>query len=155
MPPRPQSAEHFFNPEESERIIAAIQKAESTTSGEIRIHLEDHCPEEVIATAKMVFERLGMRETDERNGVLIFIAIKDRKMAVIGDDGIHAKVASNFWQEVVAGIKANFATEAYEKGLIEAVNQLGTTLSEHFPWQPGSEDELEDEFFLLKSFEFS
>ena len=140
-----QTAGNFFTQEEGAQIIAAIQNAENHSTGEIRVHIEESAGESVLDTARMVFERLGMRNTDERNGVLIFLAVSDRKFAVLGDDGINEKVSETYWQEMAELLKKWFVQKDYSKGLLEVIEKLGKTLSNHFPYDPLPENELPDE----------
>ena len=92
-------ASSFFTKEEQDQILAAIKEAEKETSGEIRIHIETTCPGDVLDRAAWIFKKLGMDKTAERNGVLFYLAVKDRKFAIIGDAGINAKVPEGFWDE--------------------------------------------------------
>src|SRR4051812_10186729 len=103
-------ARHFFNKQEQQIIFDAITKAEGYTSGEIRLHIENFCFGSELTRAAKVFEKLKMHQTAERNGVLIYIATLSRKIAVIGDEGIHQKLGKEFWDHVVADLIKNFKT---------------------------------------------
>ena len=85
------SARNFFTEEEKENIKLSIKNAELDTSGEIRVHVENKCKGEVLDRAAYVFDKLKMNKTELRNGVLFYLAIKNRKFAIIGDSGINEK----------------------------------------------------------------
>lgn len=93
-------ARDYFSEEQQGRIRQAIQEAEKSTSGEIKVHIEGHCKEEIMDRASYVFEQLELHKTKERNGVLIYLAIKDRQFAILGDIGINQKVPEGFWDSV-------------------------------------------------------
>src|SRR5690554_778248 len=93
------SNKKFISKEEQDLIVKAIERAELNTSGEIRVHIESECKLDPIARAVTVFNKLKMNKTKERNGVLIYIAWKSRKFAIIGDIGIDEKVPENFWDK--------------------------------------------------------
>ena len=82
------------------KIIKAIEMAELNTSGEIRVHIESKCKEDTLDHAAFIFEKLEMHKTEQRNGILFYIALKDHKFAVLGDAGIHQKVGDEFWGKV-------------------------------------------------------
>ena len=90
----------FLDKNLKDEIVSAINNAEKITSGEIRVHIQSKCKEDVLSEAKKVFHRLKMHKTKERNGVLIFIALKSKRFAILGDSGIHEKVENDFWNEV-------------------------------------------------------
>jgi uncharacterized membrane protein len=98
-----------------------------------------------MARAVAVFERLGMHRTAERHGALIYIAVEDRKLAVIGDQGIHERVGETYWQRVVAAVIAHFREARPRDGMVHAVGELGTALGQHFPRRPDDVDELPNE----------
>lgn len=135
----------FFKPEEEQQIIDAIQQAERNTSGEIRVHLEDKLKGEVLDEAAIAFGRLKMQETQNRNGVLIFIAPNDRKFAILGDRGINEKVPANFWDEERDLMLSHFKHGAFADGICAAIAQVGDKLKAHFPYQSDDENELPDE----------
>ena len=93
-------ASTFFSKEQQDAILAAVKEAENQTSGEIRVHIETSCDEDVLDRTAWVFKKLGMHKTAERNGVLFYLAVEDRKFAVIGDAGINSKVPAGFWDDV-------------------------------------------------------
>ncbi len=134
----------FFSKAEKEMIAAAIREAEKNTSGEIRVHLESRAGENVFGRAKRVFQKIGMTRTAQRNGVLIFIAIKDRKFAVLGDTGINEKVPEGFWNDVAEILHRHFTEDKFAEGISEAVLRVGEKLKEYFPYQAGDKNELPD-----------
>jgi uncharacterized membrane protein len=123
----------------------AIAHAERGTSAEIRVHLAHRCPGDPMTEAVAVFERLGMHRTAERHGVLVYVAVTDHKLAVIGDRGIHERVGETYWQRLVAGVISHFHNERPRDGLLHAVNELGLALGQHFPRRPDDTDELSNE----------
>ena len=142
----------FLTTEQEERIVEAINEAEKLTSGEVRVHIEKKCRNESpVERAKEVFAELEMHQTAERNGVIVYVAYKDHKVAIWGDEGIHAKVGQKFWEQEIELILSHFRREDYETGLIEGVLQIGQKLKENFPYQKGSDvDELPNEISYKK-----
>jgi len=139
------TARNFFSKEEEEAIKTTIKNAELDTSGEIRIHVENKCPGDVMDRAAFLFKQLNMHKTQLRNGVLIYLAVKNRKFAIIGDQGINNVVPENFWDDIKQTMLNHFRNEAFTKGLIEAVKQSGNALHDHFPYQTNDVNELSDD----------
>ena len=142
----------YFSAEEKELIVQAIQKAEHLTSGEVRIYVESHCRlVNPVLRAKEVFHALNMTETTERNGVLIYVAMKDRQLAVYGDEGIHAKVGHTFWNEEVKKMLQHFNKNNYATGIVEMIHQIGEALASHFPYdEKMDKNELPDDIVFGK-----
>lgn len=138
-------AKQFFSEDEQQKIISAIQNAEQQTSGEIRVHVEPDCKGEPYHRAKEVFEKLGMHATELKNGVLFYIAYKDKKFAVLGDKGIHEKVTQHFWDEVKELLKSEFKNENYCEGLCSGIKKAGEKLAANFPYQKEDTNELSNE----------
>jgi len=133
----------FLSQEQEEHIVEAIQQAEEATSGEIRVHIEKKCKaESPIERAQQVFSELKMHETELRNGVIVYVAWKDHKVAIWGDEGIHEKVGQSFWEEEVDLLISFFKKEEYETGLSEVILQIGQKLKENFPYQSDDVNEL-------------
>jgi uncharacterized membrane protein len=133
----------FLTQEQEEHVVEAIRLAEEATSGEIRVHVEKKCKAETpIERAKQVFAELKMHETDLRNGVIVYIAWKDQKVAIWGDEGIHEKLGQSFWESEVELLISYFQKEDYETGISEVVLQIGQKLKEFFPYQDGDVNEL-------------
>lgn len=139
-------AEKLFSPEEKAQILAAIQSAETRTSGEIQVHIENHCKGDVLDRAAEVFETLKMYQTKDRNGVLFYLAVLDHKFAILGDAGINAVVPTNFWNKIKDQMAAHFRQGKFSQGLIEGIHQAGDQLGAHFPFnESGDKNELSDE----------
>lgn len=127
-------------------IVDAIGRAEKRCSGEIRVHIEPKLHgHDLMAFAQRTFERLGMTKTALRNGVLIFIAAHEQRFAILGDKAIHDKVGNDFWASVAAAMTEKFASGDFTGGIVDAVDQAGRRLAEHFPYQAGDRDELSNE----------
>lgn len=124
------------------RVEQAIAEAERGTSAELRVHLEERCKEDPLDRASFIFEKLEMHRTAERNGVLIYVAFSDRKLAILGDAGIHAHLHQETWTSVKDNMIARFAQGEFEQGLCEAVAAIGSKLSIHFPYREGDRNEL-------------
>ena len=138
-------ARTFFTAEQQQEIIRAIRIAEMDTSGEIRLHLEESCGDDVLDRAADIFRKLEMHKTELRNGVLIYLAVKDRQFAIIGDVGINEKVPENFWDEIKEDMVANFKQGNFVKGLINAIETSGKELKNYFPRNAGDINEMSDE----------
>lgn len=142
---KPVAIEEWLTPDELARVREAIQHAEKQTSGEIRVHLDIAILDDVLDHAAMVFRDLGMDRTRERNGVLIYVSVPGRKTAVIGDEGIHAKLGDHYWKDVLETILAHFRVGQFCEGLCAGVAMLGEKLKEHFPYQRDDVNELSDD----------
>lgn len=136
---------NFFSREEKELITAAVKEAELNTSGEIRVHLDNHCREDVLDKAAWWFERLEMHKTEGRNGVLFYLGIKEHKFAILGDAGINAVTPENFWDKIRELMAEQFSEGNFASGLQEGILMAGQALKEHFPYQDGDVNELPDE----------
>ena len=135
----------FFSKEEQQRIVAAIKEAELDTSGEIRVHIENHCKEEALERAAELFYGLKMDRTAARNGILFYLAVKDHKFAVIGDEGINKKVEHDFWNDIKDQMIFNFKENKFADGLVAGILKCGERLKEYFPYQSDDVNELSDE----------
>jgi uncharacterized membrane protein len=143
-------ASTFFTKEQQAKILAAVKEAENETSGEIRIHIETYCKEDVLDRAAWVFKKLGMHNTAERNGVLFYLAVGDRKFAVIGDSGINSKVPDGFWDDIKELLLKNFREGKFTEGLSAGVILAGTHLKRHFPYNKDDVNELPDDISFDK-----
>jgi uncharacterized membrane protein len=139
------NAIHFFTKEEKELIKSAVKEAELNTSGEIRVHMDNHCKEDVMDKASWWFGKLEMQKTEQRNGVLFYLAVKDHKYAIVGDAGINAVTPDNFWDSIKEKMAAHFLEGAFATGLREGILLAGQSLKEHFPYQDEDVNELSDE----------
>lgn len=142
------SVAKFLNPEEEKSILEAIKLAEKNTSGEIRVHLESNCEEDVMDRAQKVFKKLKMHRTKLRNGVLFYIATESRHFAILGDNGINEKVASDFWNETKELVISKLKNEETAAGLEEGILKAGEQLKAFFPYQSNDENELTDEISI-------
>jgi uncharacterized membrane protein len=138
-------ASNFFSKDDQNKIVEAIKEAEHKTSGEIRVHIDSKCKGEVLDAAAKVFATLNMHKTHLRNGVLIYLAVEDRKFAIIGDVGINQKVPANFWDKIKNEMQEHFKNSEFTKGLIHGISMSGTQLKQHFPHEKDDKNELPDE----------
>src|SRR6185295_14371591 len=135
----------FLSKLDSKRIIEAIQQAEAKTSGEIRVFVKrGPLPGDALVAARKNFHELGMEKTKQRNGVLIFVAPRARKFAVIGDEGVHQKCDEKYWQRLVDSMRTHFQKENFTDALVEAVRRTGELLAKHFPKRGDDTNELPD-----------
>jgi len=132
------------------RVVEAIQMAEKQTSGEVRVYIETHNPlVSTIDRAKEIFEKEQMHATALRNGVLIYLAIKDKEVAVWGDEGIHQMVGADYWQERVKEMLQLFKNNDIAGGLCSCIHHIGQVLTEKFPYQEGiDKNELRDDILF-------
>lgn len=137
--------EDFLTPTEEQEIVKAIALAEKQTSGEIRVHLEEKSDLEPMERAKEVFLQLNMQQTDARNGVLFYVAVSNKKFAVLGDEGINKVVAPNFWESTKEAVINQFKTGNFKTGIIDGITEAGNQLKAHFPYQTDDENELSNE----------
>jgi uncharacterized membrane protein len=144
------AATDFFSTQEQEDIKQAIMNAELDTSGEIRVHIENTFTGDVLDRAAFVFRQLGMNKTELRNGVLIYLAVKNRRFAIIGDKGIHNVVPENYWVDIKANMLNHFRENRFTDGLIEAIAATGIHLKKHFPHERNDVNELPDEISFGK-----
>ena len=114
-------------------LVTAIREAEQKTSGEIRVLISHKAVDDPVAAAQKEFLRLGMNKSPERNGVLIFVAPRTRKFAVIGDEGVHSKCGDEFWQELANAMTGYFRKSEFNEGILHGVKRAGELLAKHFP----------------------
>ena len=137
--------EDFLSATDEEEIVQAILQAEKNTSGEIRVHIESHTQLDHYERAKEVFHLLKMDNTKESNGVLLYVAVNDRKFAICGDKGIDKVVPEDFWETTKEIIQSHFKEGNFKEGILQGVLKAGTELEKHFPWQQGDRNELSNE----------
>ncbi len=135
----------FFSEEEQRRVVEAIRAVERRSSVEIRVHVERRCPGRVLDRAAVVFERLGMRRTEARNGVLIYVAPADRVSAMLGDVNVDRYTGPGFWQQTLDEMNARFAHRHFAEGVCGAIARVGEVLQGHFPAGEDNPNELPDE----------
>ena len=137
--------EDFLTKEEEQEIVEAIRMAEKNTSGEIRIHLEKTTLLDPYDRALEVFNDLKMDETELQNGVLIYVAVKDRNFVICGDKGINDVVKDDFWNSTRDVIVSHFKNGNFKQGLIEGIIKAGEQLQKYFPYLEGDTNELSNE----------
>nr|WP_294774139.1 TPM domain-containing protein [uncultured Flavobacterium sp.] len=137
--------EDFLTPEEEQEIVEAIRMAEKNTSGEIRVHIEKHTSIDAFERAMEVFHLLKMDETELKNGVLIYLAVKDKHFVICGDKGINDLVPNDFWDCTRNVMSKNFKEGNYKQGLVEGILRAGEQLKKYFPYQDGDTNELSNE----------
>jgi uncharacterized membrane protein len=135
----------FMQRLEHERIVQSIREAESRTSAELRVYIQrGNVAIDPLAAATRKFEQLGMHRTQERNAVLIYVAPRAHKFAVVGDAGIHERCGPNYWHEIVARMGEHFRSERFSQGIVDAVREVGDALTRHFPATVENPNELPD-----------
>ena len=136
----------FLGQLDHDRIVRAIKEAEARTSGQIRIYIQrGELDGDAFDYAQRKFRQLGMEQTRERNAVLIFVAPRARRFAVIGDGGVHKKCGDEFWQDLVDRMRVHFQNEHFTDALVEAIEAAEELLARHFPKTGSSQNELPDE----------
>ena len=142
----------FFSKEENDMIVQAIRDAERQTSGEVRVFVESHCRFiDPLDRAREIFTQLKMENTEQHSGVLFYVAIKDRQLAIFADSGIHAAAGEQYWKDVVKQILFLFNKENYAIGIKECITKIGEALKNHFPYERDiDKNELPDEIIFGK-----
>lgn len=136
--------EAFLTAAEEQEIVDAILQAEKNTSGEIRVHIENTAKIDHFSRAQQVFHFLKMDNTKDENGVLIYVAVEDKKFVIYGDRGIDKAVPKDFWESTKEVIASHFKDGRFKEGIVEGVLKAGKELEEHFPWHHGDINELSD-----------
>ena len=147
-----QRQREFFSAEEKKTIVEAIRFSEKRTSGEIRVFIESRCRYvDAIDRAAELFYRLEMERTDDRNAVLIYLAMKDHQLAVFGDENIHRKVGNDYWATAVRKMLNDFDKENFANGIRQCVTDVGEALHFHFPYDNDTDkNELPDDIVFGK-----
>lgn len=140
----------FFSDEEKKEIRNSVKQAELNTSGEIMVHIENNCPESELDRSAFWFSELNMHKTKLRNGVLIYMALVDKKFAILGDIGINNKVGNNFWESTKDIMLSYFKNNEIAKGLCAGIIEVGIQLKNHFPYQENDLNELNDDISFGK-----
>lgn len=136
----------YISTQDEKEIIDAIKQAEKNTSGEIRVHIENKCPEDdAFDRALQIFENLEMHKTELQNGVLFYVALEDHQFVICGDQGINDAVENNFWDTTKDIVISHFKEEKYKQGLVEGIIKAGEELKKHFPYQSDDINELSDD----------
>ena len=130
-----------FRAEDLDEIASAVRRAEALTTAEVRVHMERGVPagRETLGRAQEVFRRLRMHKTRQRNGVLVYLALDDRKLAIVGDAGIHTRVGDAYWEGVRDLMVHHLRAAAPRDAVVQAVEELGRALAQHFPRGPGDD----------------
>lgn len=137
--------EEFLTKIEEQEIVSAIKIAEKNTSGEIRVHIESTSKIDIYERALEVFSLLKMGATKDANGVLLYVAVNDKKFVICGDEGINNVVSKDFWDTTKNAIQNQFIKGNFKQGIIDGILKAGEELKVHFPWQTDDEDELSNE----------
>lgn len=135
----------ILNHEEDQRVVEAIRQAELNTSGEIKVHIENRCKGDVEQRSLFIFDKLKLNETQLRNGVLIYLAAKDHKFAILGDEGINNVVEDGFWNDVKDLMLSHFKEGRFAEGLEQGIMRCGEKLKAYFPYQSDDINEISDE----------
>ncbi|MBC9910324.1 TPM domain-containing protein [Chitinophaga varians] len=136
----------IFSEADKNKLVQAIRIAERLTSGEIRLFVENHCSYvDPMDRARQAFVSLGMEKTKQRNGVLVYVALKDHQFAILGDQGIHDKVGDDFWQKEAMLLKTHFQSDRIIEGIEACIREIGESLRTHFPHEAGDANELPDD----------
>lgn len=138
-------ADHFLTKEEEQTVVEAIRMAEKNTSGEIRVHIEKTTSKVPFDRALEVFHELKMDETQLKNGVLIYLAVADKKFVICGDKGINDLVTNDFWDTTKEIMKTQFKNGNFKQGLVDGILMAGEQLKKHFPWSADDTNELSNE----------
>lgn len=136
--------EEFLTAEEEQEIIDAIVVAEKNTSGEVRVHIEATSKIDHFSRAQQLFHFLKMDNTKEANGVLIYVAVDDKKFVIYGDKGIDRAVPKGFWDSTKDTMASHFKNGNFKQGIVEGVLSAGKELEAHFPWDHNDTNELSD-----------
>ena len=137
--------EDFLTKEEEQAVVEAIRLAETATSGEIRVHIEKKASIAHFDRALEVFHLLKMDETELKNGVLIYVAVKDKAFVICGDKGINEAVSTDFWDSTKEIMASHFKNGNFKQGLIDGITKAGDQLKKYFPFQDGDTNELSNE----------
>ncbi|MEP5254795.1 TPM domain-containing protein [Winogradskyella rapida] len=136
--------EQFLTEKEEAEIVEAIRIAEGKTSGEIRVHIEQQCDIDTYEHALEVFHFLKMDNTQQRNGVLIYVAVDNKAFVICGDQGINNSVGPDFWNSTRDKIAAQFKSGHFKQGLIDGITEAGQALATYFPWDHNDKNELDN-----------
>jgi len=137
--------ENFLTQEEEQAVVEAIRLAETATSGEIRVHIEKTTAIDPYERALEVFHTLNMHETQLKNGVLLYVAVKDRAFVICGDQGINDLVPADFWETTKEIMGTHFKNGNFKQGLIDGITKAGDQLKTYFPYLEGDTNELSNE----------
>jgi len=137
--------EDFLTKEEEQAIVEAIRVAEKNTSGEIRVHIEKTTSIDAYERAMEVFHELKMDATQLKNGVLIYVAVKDKNFVICGDKGINDLVPTDFWDTTKDVMASHFKNGNFKQGLVDGITRAGEQLQKYFPFEEDDTNELSNE----------
>ena len=146
------NTDKLLNTSDKQMLVQAIQAAEKTTSGEIRLFVEGRVKKgDALSTAREIFFKHKMNDTKERNGVLVYVAVEDKKLAIFADQGIYDKVGIEFWYSQVQEMTAHFKNANYVEGMSQVIAEIGKALTDYFPYDRVRDtNELSDEIMMGK-----
>jgi uncharacterized membrane protein len=127
------STRGFTGAVDQQKVVEAMRAASERSSGEVRVHVTSEAVADAYESAVATFEKLGLTGARERNGVLLFIAPRSRKLAVVGDVGIHTRCGPAFWTELAAAVSADFRAERFTEGIVNGLTRAADLLAQHFP----------------------
>lgn len=150
--PFKRSADTLLTASDKQLLVEAIQLAEKNTSGEIRVYVESKLGKgDALSRATEIFFKHKMNETKDRNGVLVYVAVQDKKLAIYADQGIYEKMGIEFWYSQVQEMTGHFKTMNYVAGITTVVKEIGQALHSHFPYDGATDtNELSDEIMIGK-----
>ncbi|HEX7888687.1 MAG TPA: TPM domain-containing protein [Ramlibacter sp.] len=129
----------------AERLAQYVADSERRHTGEIRIYVEASLPLSYLwrgaaprERAIAMFGKLGVWDTDQNNGVLIYLLLAEHAIEVVADRGLSRHVGAAQWQQVVRHMGDAFRAGRYEEGLKQAVDEVTALLVKHFPATPGA-----------------
>ena len=135
-----------LHPYDQKRVVEAIGAAERLSSGEIAVHVEGRVPGgDPIKRGTELLTKLGITRTRERNGVLLYAAVRDRRFAIVADQGIGEPPTSKFWEEAMHRMTIAFRGGRFGDGLCEGIKSVGRALSKKFPRQSDDKNEVSNE----------
>lgn len=137
--------EDFLTAQEEQEIVQAIVAAEKDTSGEIRVHIEEHTEKPPLERAQEVFLALNMQNTKDRNGVLFYVGVANKHFAILGDEGINNVVGADFWNSTKDIVIEHFKNNQNKDGLVKGIIEAGKRLKDYFPYQSDDLNELPNE----------
>jgi uncharacterized membrane protein len=153
---------HLFSSRRAfpEKALAAIEQAiassETTHRGEIRFAAEGALDSHALfggqsarERAIEVFSQLRVWDTEENNGVLIYLLVADRDIEIVADRGINARVTPAEWERICRGVEQALARGAHEEAIVDGIKQISLLLAQHFPPRPGGRNELPDKPMVL------
>ena len=144
-------AKRVFPREALAMIEQTIKAGEATHSGQVRFVVEgalDGAPlfkgQSARERALDIFSRLRIWDTAHNNGVLIYLLLADRKVEIVADRGIDAKVGPKGWQKICADMETEFKRSNFQGGVIGGIAAVSRELARYFPAQGAGPNELPD-----------